>query len=56
MIRDRGLPSKIGRFAVWGVTGLFVLNLVGVIAAVIFNSFATRWLGSWLPSGWTTHW
>jgi putative spermidine/putrescine transport system permease protein len=56
MIRDRGLPSKIWRFAVWGVTGLFVLNLVGIIAAVIFNSFATRWLGSWLPSGWTTRW
>jgi putative spermidine/putrescine transport system permease protein len=56
MIRDQGLASKIWRLAVWGVTGLFVLNLIGVIAAVILNSFATRWLGSWLPSGLTARW
>ena len=56
MIRDRGPASKIWRFAVWAVAGLFVLNLLAVIAAVILNSFATRWLGSWLPSGWTTRW
>src|SRR5262249_6249931 len=56
MIRDRGPASKIWRIAVWGVTGLFVLNLVGVIAAVILNSFAKRWLGTWLPVGWTTKW
>jgi putative spermidine/putrescine transport system permease protein len=33
-----------------------VLNLLAVIAAVIVNSFATRWLGTWLPAGWTTRW
>jgi putative spermidine/putrescine transport system permease protein len=56
MIRDQGLASKIWRFAVWAVAGLFVLNLIGVIAAVIVNSFATRWLGTWLPVGLTTKW
>ncbi len=56
MIRDRGLVSKIWRFAVWGVALLFVLNLLAVIAVVIINSFATRWLGTWLPAGWTTRW
>jgi putative spermidine/putrescine transport system permease protein len=56
MIRDRGLTSKIWRFAVWGVAALFVLNLLAVIAVVIVNSFATRWLGTWLPAGWTTRW
>jgi putative spermidine/putrescine transport system permease protein len=35
---------------------LFVLNLLGVIAAVVVNSLSTRWLGTWLPVGWTTHW
>lgn len=56
MIRDQGLVSKIWRFAVWAVAGLFIVNLIGVIAAVVVNSFATRWLGTWLPIGLTTKW
>lgn len=56
MIRDRGLGSKLWRAAVWAVTILFVVNLLGVIATVVTNSFATRWLGTWLPVGWTTRW
>ncbi|MBP1883952.1 ABC transporter permease [Sinorhizobium mexicanum] len=56
MIRDQGLASKLWRFAVWALAGLFVLNLIGVIAAVVMNSFARRWLGTWLPAGWTTRW
>ncbi|MBB5224198.1 putative spermidine/putrescine transport system permease protein [Amaricoccus macauensis] len=56
MIRDQGLLSKIWRFAVWAVVGLFVLNLLAVIVVVIINSFSTRWLGTWLPAGWTTRW
>ncbi|MEZ2126588.1 MULTISPECIES: ABC transporter permease [unclassified Sinorhizobium] len=56
MIRDQGLTSKIWRIAIWALAGLFVLNLIAVIAAVIVNSFATRWLGTWLPRGWTTRW
>ncbi|MBZ9791926.1 ABC transporter permease subunit [Rhizobium sp. 3T7] len=56
MIRDQGLTSKIWRFAIWALAILFVLNLLAVIAAVIVNSFATRWLGTWLPVGWTTRW
>ena len=56
MIRDQGLTSKIWRFAVWAVAALFILNLLAVIAVVIINSFSTRWLGTWLPAGWTTRW
>ena len=56
MIRDKGLGSKLWRTAIWAVTILFVLNLLGVIATVITNSLATRWLGTWLPTGWTTRW
>ncbi|OWW00163.1 ABC transporter permease subunit [Rhizobium sp. R693] len=56
MIRDQGLTSKIWRFSIWALAILFVLNLLAVIAAVIVNSFATRWLGTWLPAGWTTRW
>ncbi|EPE94592.1 ABC transporter permease [Rhizobium grahamii] len=56
MIRDQGITSKIWRFAIWALAILFVLNLLAVIAAVVVNSFATRWLGTWLPAGWTTRW
>lgn len=56
MIRDQGIGSKLWRFAVWALAGLFVLNLIAVMAAVLVNSFATRWLGTWLPVGWTTRW
>lgn len=56
MIRDTGLASRLWRVAVWAVTILFVLNLVAMIATVVVNSFATRWLGTWLPAGWTTRW
>jgi len=56
MIRDKGIGSKLWRFAVWALAGLFVLNLLAVMAAVVVNSFATRWLGTWLPVGWTTRW
>jgi len=56
MIRDTGLASKLWRFAIWAVVVLFVLNLLGVIAAVVVDSVGTRWLGTWLPAGWTTRW
>ena len=56
MIRDNGLASRLWRFAIWAVVVLFVLNLLGVILAVVVNSLSTRWLGTWLPAGWTTHW
>ncbi|MBV9734449.1 MAG: ABC transporter permease subunit [Acidisphaera sp.] len=56
MIRDDSLGAKLWAFAVWVVVGFFVLNLVALIATVIVNSLATRWLGTWLPIGWTTRW
>ena len=52
-------PSVLARLwvaAVWLLVGFFVLNLVAMIATVVVDSFATRWLGTWLPLGWTTRW
>ncbi len=40
----------------WGVMVLFLVNIGLMIAAVATNSFAKRWLGTWLPDGWTTNW
>jgi putative spermidine/putrescine transport system permease protein len=39
-----------------GLITLFVVNVALMIAAVATNSFATRWLGTWLPQGWTASW
>jgi putative spermidine/putrescine transport system permease protein len=56
MIRDTTLGSKLWAAAVWTLVGFFVINLLAMIATVITSSFATRWLGTWLPLGWTTRW
>lgn len=39
-----------------GLMTLFVLNIGLMVAAVATNSFARRWLGTWLPEGWTASW
>jgi len=56
MIRDTTLSSKLWAVAVWSMVGFFVLNLLAMIGTVVTSSFATRWLGTWLPVGWTTRW
>lgn len=56
MIRDTTLGSKLWAAAVWAAVGFFILNLLAMIATVVTSSFATRWLGTWLPIGWTTRW
>jgi putative spermidine/putrescine transport system permease protein len=56
MIRDTSLSSKLWIYTVWAVVGFFVLNLLAMIASVVTSSFATRWLGTWFPSGLTTRW
>ncbi|HSQ80891.1 MAG TPA: ABC transporter permease subunit [Casimicrobiaceae bacterium] len=40
----------------WGTMTVFVVNVALMIAAVATNSFARRWLGTWLPEGWTINW
>lgn len=56
MIRDTTLGAKLWALAVWALVGFFVINLLAMIATVVTSSFATRWLGTWLPLGWTTRW
>ena len=40
----------------WGMMALFLVNIAAIIAAVATSSFARRWLGTWLPEGWTANW
>src|SRR3712207_9187580 len=56
MIRDTTLGARLWAAAIWTLVGFFVLNLFAMIGTVVTSSFATRWLGTWLPAGWTTRW
>jgi putative spermidine/putrescine transport system permease protein len=56
MQRDANFAERAWAFAVWIVTGFFVLNLFAMIAAVVVNSFGTRWFSTWLPAGFTGRW
>ncbi|WP_042695047.1 ABC transporter permease [Azospirillum sp. B506] len=53
---QKSFLSRLWIFAVWAVIGLFLVNLMGLIASVLTSSFGTRWLGTWLPAGFTTRW
>ena len=39
-----------------GLMTLFIVNVALMVAAVATNSFARRWLGTWLPDGFTVGW
>ena len=39
-----------------GVTALLIVNIALMVATVATNSVASRWLGTWLPDGYTTQW
>lgn len=53
---QKSILSRLWVFAVWAMIGLFLVNLMGLIASVLTSSVATRWLGTWLPAGFTTRW
>ncbi|GID27773.1 ABC transporter permease [Paractinoplanes brasiliensis] len=46
----------VGAWLVWGAVAFFLINLAGLIGAVVVNSVGQRWFDTWLPQGWTTHW
>ena len=53
-VRDVG--AKLWVISIWTLLIFFVINLFGIIGAVLTSSFATRWLRSWFPNGLTTNW
>ncbi|MEP6997839.1 MAG: ABC transporter permease subunit [Betaproteobacteria bacterium] len=48
--------DRAWRSLLLGTMTLFVVNIGLIIAAVATSSFARRWLGTWLPDGWTIAW
>jgi putative spermidine/putrescine transport system permease protein len=39
-----------------GLMAFFIINIALMVASVATNSVARRWLGTWLPDGYTTNW
>ena len=56
MVLKQSLGDRLWVAGVWAVVAFFVINLGALIATVVVDSVATRWLGTWLPAGWTTRW
>jgi putative spermidine/putrescine transport system permease protein len=52
----RRIVASPGAWLVWGAVAFFLVNLAGVVGAVLVSSFGTRWFGTWLPEGFTTSW
>src|SRR5262249_13930578 len=52
----RSLGDRLWATAMVVLIAFFIVNVFGVIASVTVSSFGRRWLGTWLPSGWTTRW
>jgi putative spermidine/putrescine transport system permease protein len=56
MASSKSITERAWAIAVWAIVIFIVINILAVIAAVVVSSFSTRWLGTWLPAGWTTNW
>lgn len=56
MNKNATIASRLWITGVWALVIFFVVNLIALIAVVVTSSFATRWLGTWLPAGYTTRW
>ncbi len=50
------IAARLWNTAVWVVMIFFLVNVTAMVATVVVDSFATRWLRTWLPAGWTTRW
>jgi len=56
MRRDTGFGARLWAVCIWVLVVFFILNLIGMVASVVVNSFGTRWFGTWLPPSYTTRW
>jgi putative spermidine/putrescine transport system permease protein len=56
MGRDKSISERLWAAAIWTAVIVFIVNFMAMAATVVVNSFGTRWLGTWLPAGYTTRW
>lgn len=53
---ERSLVASPSTWLVWGAMAMFLVFLLGIIVAVVVDSFAKQWFNSWLPTEFTTTW
>jgi putative spermidine/putrescine transport system permease protein len=53
---QKPVSERLWAIAIWALMIFFIANFTAMVAAVVVNSFGTRWLGTWLPAGYTTRW
>ncbi|QAU48396.1 ABC transporter permease [Bradyrhizobium guangzhouense] len=56
MGQDKTVSERLWALAIWAAVIFFIVNFMAMIATVVINSFGTRWLGTWLPAGYTVRW
>jgi putative spermidine/putrescine transport system permease protein len=54
-VTRRRIVARPGVWLVWAAMIFFFVNLFGLVAAVVVNSFSTQWFGTWWPKGLTAH-
>jgi putative spermidine/putrescine transport system permease protein len=53
---EKSVAERLWAFAIWALVIFFIINVVALVAAVVVNSFGTRWFNAWLPAGFTMRW
>ncbi|MBV8791403.1 MAG: ABC transporter permease, partial [Pseudolabrys sp.] len=56
MGHEKTIGERLWAFAMWALIIFFIVNFLATVAAVVVNSFGTRWLNAWLPAAFTTRW
>lgn len=56
MGQTKTISERLWAAVIWAAVIFFIVNFMAMIATVVINSFGTRWLGAWLPAGYTTRW
>ena len=53
---QKSVSERLWSIAIWALVIFFIVNFTAMVAAVVVNSFGTRWFNAWLPAGFTTRW
>jgi putative spermidine/putrescine transport system permease protein len=56
MSAQKSASERLWAIVIWALVIFFIVNVVAMIAAVVVNSFGTRWFAAWLPAAFTTRW
>jgi putative spermidine/putrescine transport system permease protein len=56
MATEKSIRQRLWTIAIWALVVFFIVNFTAMVAAVVIDSFGTRWFNAWLPAGFTTRW